>query len=349
MQAIGRGDLQGRAASLCISEVRMCLSTCSYGTEICDGGRRSSSIHRRMPLAQLRELAGICLSFSMDTPSVSRRPAAGIYAGGRGGAEDANNRRVLMLEALPAVLEACCAVAVAEAEDDSDEDDDDDSSESESDEGEGDEEPLFSQGRHLGEGNGGAATARADTTGVVAAARGKKPKGKGKPEWDCITGSRRGIHTGASGSVHDRAGAFSSRGTGRRRRKRKSKGRCQGGLPESGEIILWDVTDALLDRPWPLRLVLPLLVVFEELFELLELLGRQATERIRQAGEGGNGAMSGKGSVWTRVRSRLMEVVRMGGLDGADFTGVVRQARYRQLFVVLDIDLNNPLFPVLLG
>ncbi|CAM9253620.1 unnamed protein product, partial [Scytosiphon promiscuus] len=116
MKAIGRGDLQGRAASLCISEVRMCLSTCSDSTEACDGGRRSSSIHRRMPLAQLRELAGICLSFSMDTPSVARRPARGIYAGGRRGTEDANNRRVLMLEALPAVLEACCAVAIAEAE-----------------------------------------------------------------------------------------------------------------------------------------------------------------------------------------------------------------------------------------
>lgn len=31
--------------------------------------------------------------------------------------------------------------------------------------------------------------------------------------------------------------------------------------------------------------------------------------------------------MWARVRSRLMECVWMGGLDGADLTGIVRQVR----------------------
>lgn len=331
LQAIGRGDLQGRAASLCISELRMCLSTFSDNTEVHDGGRRITSIQRR--ISQLRELAGICLSFSMDTPSVARRPVAGIYAGGRRGTEDANNRRVLMLEALPAVLEACCAVAIAEAED-GDNSDDGDSSESESDEGEGYEEPLFAEDRKRGGGAhcvaaDGASTA-ADTAGVVAAARGKKQKGKGKPEWECESGSRRGADT-ASGRIGNDAGGCILMCAGRQGCTRQSSDLSQRALPERGETILRDVTDALLDRPWPLRLVLPLLVVFEEIFELVELLGRQANGEIRQAPESGSGAIAGKESVWARVRARLMEVVRMGGLDGADFTGVVRQARSRQI------------------
>ncbi|CAM9200877.1 unnamed protein product, partial [Discosporangium mesarthrocarpum] len=40
---------------------------------------------------------------------------------------------------------------------------------------------------------------------------------------------------------------------------------------------------------------------------------------------GGCGDAGGSGSVWARVRARVMECVRSGGLDGADFTGVIRQ------------------------
>lgn len=103
-------------------------------------------------------------------------------------------------------------------------------------------------------------------------------------------------------------------------------GSSMGGLPQRGEEILRDITDALLDRPWPLRLALPLLVMFEEIFGLVELLERRAFEARHQAQASGGGAVPGKESVWTRVRSRLMELVWMGGLDGADFTGVIRQA-----------------------
>ncbi|CBN77360.1 expressed unknown protein [Ectocarpus siliculosus] len=327
MQAIGRGDLQGRAASLCISEVRMCLSACANMTGVANGDRGSTNpVHRRMPLAQLRELAGVCLSFSMDIHSAtaSGRPAPGVYAGGRRGAEDANNRRVLMLQAFPAVLGACCAVAAAEEEeeeeeeeddDDDDEDEDNDSSEADSDHGDdGEDQSTVERG---GGKRGGAA---------AAAAR-KMRKGKGKSVGTNEDERRRssvgdhvgdGLSTGVRG--RSRSGKVISNGRGA-----SGGGWSEGGLPQRGEAILWDVTDALLDRPWPLRLALPLLVMFEEIFGLVELLERRGCEARHQAQESGGGAVPGKESVWTRVRSRLMELVWMGGLDGADFTGVIRQ------------------------
>lgn len=276
-----------------------------------------------MPLAQLRELAGVCLSFSMDMPSVARassgRPEAGVYAGGRRGAEDANNRRVLMLEALPAVLGACCAVAAAEEEDDdvgTDDGDDehsDHSSESDSDQGE--EEaggPMVGRGRGGREGHAPVATA-------AAAAAGKKGKGKGKSGGN--NDGRRwsgGIRTGARhnrrSKVADTSGGGGGGGGG--------GSWSWGGLPKRGEAIVRDVTDALLDRPWPRRLVLPLLVVFEEIYGLVEVLDCRARQPATESAGGGT---AGNESVWARVRSRLMETVWMGGLDGADFTGVVRQ------------------------
>ncbi|CAM9282774.1 unnamed protein product [Ectocarpus fasciculatus] len=344
MQAIGRGDLQGRAASLCISEVRMCLSACANITGATNGDRGSTNpVHRRMPLAQLRELAGVCLSFSMDIHSAtaSGRPAPGVYAGGRRGAEDANNRRVLMLQAFPAVLGACCAVAAAEEEeeeeeeedeeDDDDDDDDDDenndSSEADSDHGDDGEDQSTVE---RGGGKRSAAT-------VAAAAARKTRKGKGKSIGNNECEHRRR-------GVGDRVGDGLS--TGVRGRSRSGKviaseggasggGSSQGGLPQRGEAILWDVTDALLDRPWPLRLALPLLVMFEEIFGLVELLERRACEARHQAQESGGGAVPRKESVWTRVRSRLMEVVWMGGLDGPDFTGVIRQASSDRIVCVL--------------
>lgn len=331
LQAIGRGDLQGRAASLCISEVRMCLSACADRSGPGDDDRRSAStIHRRVPLAQLRELAGVCLSFSMDAPSVAR---AGVYAGGgRRGAEDANNRRVLMLEALPAVLGACAVAAAEEEEDDddddgTDEDDDnhkDHSSESDSDRGEeGADAPMAERGRG-GRGRGGRASAT--TAATAAAAAGKKGKGKGKSggsndgrRWSSISGRADGsIRKGARHNPRSKVAASGGGG-----------GWGRGGLPERGEAILRDVTDALLGRPWPLRLVLPLLVVFEEIYGLVELLDcRRARQPPTQSAGGGT---AGNGSVWARVRSRLMETVWMGGLDGADFTGVVRQVRLNDI------------------
>eukprot|EP00752_Nemacystus_decipiens_P007038 g6313.t1 len=322
LQAIGRGDLQGRAASLCISEVRMCLSACADSSGPGDDDRRSAStILRRMPLAQLRELAGVCLSFSMDVPSVARapgdRPATGVYAGGRRGAEDANNRRILMLEALPAVLGACFAVAVAGEEEDGGTDEDDDnhddrSSESDSDRGEEEaDEPMVERRRG---GKGGRASVSA------AAAAGKNGKGKGKSggsndgrRWSTTSAQADGsMRKGTRHNTHSKTTANGGGGGGFGR----------GGLPEQGEAILRDVTDALLHKPWPLRLVLPLLVLFEEIYGLVELLDGRARQPATESviGETARG-----GSVWARVRSRLMETVCMGGLDGADFTGVVRQ------------------------
>lgn len=102
-------------------------------------------------------------------------------------------------------------------------------------------------------------------------------------------------------------------------------------------MILRDVTDALLGRPWPLRLVLPLLVVFEEIYGLVELLDCRAGQPPTQSA---NGGAAGNGSVWARVRSRLMETVWMGGLDGADFTGVVRQARIHDVITAVVVLLG---------
>ncbi|CAM9888917.1 unnamed protein product [Ectocarpus sp. 4 AP-2014] len=333
MQAIGRGDLQGRAASLCISEVRMCLSACANMTGANDDRGGTNPVHRRMPLAQLRELAGVCLSFSMDIHSAtaSGRPAPGVYAGGRRGAEDANNRRVLMLQAFPAVLGACCAVAAAEEEeeeeddDDDDNDEDNDSSEADSDHGDdGEDQSTVERG---GGKHGGAAAAAARNT-----RKGKgKSVGTNEDERRCSSVGDRvgdGLSTGFRGC--SRSGKVISNGRGA-----SGGGWSQGGLPQRGEAILWDVTDALLDRPWPLRLALPLLVMFEEIFGLVELLERRCCEIGHQAQESGGGAVPGKESVWTRVRSRLMELVWMGGLDGADFTGVIRQASSDRIVCVL--------------
>lgn len=294
----------------------MCLSACTDSSGAADGDCRSAPpIHRRMPVAQLRELAGVCLSFSMDT-STSSHPAAGVYAGGRRGAENANNRRVLMLEALPAVLGACFAAAAAAAKEGNDDDDDDDENndggESECDHVE-DEESVAER-----RGSGGAGR------GAVAAAE-KKPKGKGKSGGTDENGHRRRSNSNSNNS----GCAGRSIRTGSRNWPRSSKchgGASEGRLPERGEAILWDVTDCLLDRPWPLRLALPLLVLFEEIYGLVELLESQGTRARPPAREDASGRTVGEESVWTRVRSRLMEVVRTGGLDGADFTGVVRQA-----------------------
>ena len=317
----------------------MCLSACANGSGPESDDRRSAStVHRRMPLAQLRELAGICLSFSMDVPSVagasSGRPAAGVYAGGRRGAEDANNRRVLMLQALPAVLGACCAVAEVEEEEEEEEEEGNDDGTDEDDEDHYDQrsgsdsaqaeeevdQPMVEKGKR---GRVGRAPIATVATVATAAAAQKKSKGKGKPgggtdgqRWrshsDHADGSlRQGARSIPPSIVADSSGGWS-----------------RGGLPARGEAIVRDVTDALLDRPWPLRLVLPLLVVFEEVYGLVELLDCSARQPVT---ESAGRRTARKGSVWARARSRLMETVRMGGLEGADFTGVVRQARIHDI------------------
>ncbi|CAM9274925.1 unnamed protein product [Laminaria digitata] len=340
LQAIGRGDLQGRAASLCVSEVRMCLAACVSGAGADnfpaarrsgnDGDQRGGLTCWRPPLAQLRELAGICLSFSVDTPSDIRAAGSVATRGDERSRKDASNRRMLMLDALPAVLGACCAATAAASE----EEDNDGSSECDSDVGDSDDEAF--PGARGDRGGGGIAAAAA------AAATGSTRKGKGK-----LVG---GGNSGGGGRTTSTDGSRASniRSGGRVRsssacRPHDGSGVAGGGvgvggrLPERGETVLSDVLDALLDRPWPPELVLPLLVMFEEIYGLIEMLGSPTTESGRGASEGDGGSpervgagtdksdVGGRDRVWWRVRSRLMEIVWTGGLEGADFTGILRQ------------------------
>lgn len=317
----------------------MCLAACVSGAGAdnfpgargsgTDGNLRGDLTCWRPPLAQLRELAGICLSFSVDT--VSDSPAAGsVAARGDGNSrKDISNRRMLILDALPAVLGACCAVAAAATAEEHD-----DSSECDS--GIGDNvEKAFPGSR--GDGGGGNMAA--------AATAGATRKGKAKLVGSGTRGGGAGGRTTSTGGSR----AISSHGGGGIRtssacRPRRGSGVPGGGvgerLPERGEAVLSDVLDALLDRPWPPELVLPLLVMFEEIYGLIEMLGSPATESGREASDGGGGSpervgggtdkgdVGGRERVWWRVRSRLMEVVRTGGLEGADFTGILRQVGF---------------------
>lgn len=340
-QAIGRGDLQGRAAALCVSEVRMCLAACVSGAGAdnfpgagrsgTDGDLRGGLTCWRPPLAQLRELAGICLSFSVDTLPDSVCAGSVAARGDRRSRKDTSNRRMLMLDALPAVLGACCAAAAATMT----EEDDDGSSEYDSDFCDNDDEAL-----PVARGNGGGGNIAAAAARTAGAAR----KGKAK-----LVGS--GSRGGGSGRTTSTCGsrASSSRSGGGVRtssacRPRRGSGAAGGGvsgrLPERGETVLSDVLDALLDRPWPPELALPLLVMFEEIYGLIEMLGSPATESGRRASEDGGGSpedvggrtdkgdLGGRERVWWRVRSRLMEIVWTGGLEGADFTGILRQVGF---------------------
>lgn len=346
-KAAGRGDLQGRAASLCIYEVRMCLAACSGSanntltphnerpSSCGDSFQSSLNAGRRIPLGHLRELAGVCLSFSIDFSPTFRlsdprkSSIGGLSSGdGRGevyvvgelggrGREVANNRRILMLDALPAVLSACCTVSDAD-------DSNSGSSSSECDSSDyGDEfqaaslVPPTNGPKRAGKMAKASAGSRdCGSERVYAVARKKK---KGKRRWDQV----------GDGSSRD----FSLIRTSARRRKTHRRravtfdlGGYGGGLPERGEAVLWEVVDALLDRPWPPKLALPLLVMFEEIHPLVEML-RPRTDKGGSPHAIGGWADSGE-QVWVRVRSRLMECVWMGGMDGADFTGVLRQVRH---------------------
>ena len=318
----------------------MCLAACVSGAGTdnfpgargsgTDGDLRGGLTCRRPPLAQLRELAGICLSFSVDTVSDSRAADSVAARGDGSSRRDTSNRRMLMLDALPAVLGACCAAAAAATAEEHD-----DSSECESYLGD-DGEEAFPDTR--GDGGDGSMAAAAAT---ARAAR----KGKEK-----LVGSGTGGGGGGGRTTFtDGSRAVSSRGGGGIRtssacRPRNGSGVAGGGvgerLPERGEAVLSDVLDAVLDRPWPPELVLPLLVMFEEIYGLIETLGSPATESGRGASEGGGGSpervgggtdkgdVGGRERVWWRVRSRLMEIVWTGGLEGADFTGILRQVGF---------------------
>lgn len=289
---------------------------------------------RRIPLGHLRGLAGVCLSFSIDfsptfrLPDPRRASIGGLSGGdGRGevnvadelggrGREVANNRRILMLDALPAVLSACCTVSDAD-------DRNSGSSSSEYDSNDcGDEFQAVSlkpptNGPQKAGKMVKAPTGSRDCGDELIYAVSRKKK-KGKRRWDQVDGGS--------------SGGFSLLGTSARRRKTDLKrsvtfglGGYGGGLPERGEAVLWEVVDALLDRPWPPKLALPLLVMFEEIHPLVEML-RPRTDKRGSTHAIGDWVDSGE-QVWVRVRSRLMECVWMGGMDGADFTGVLRQVR----------------------
>lgn len=305
---MGRGELQGRAASLCMSEIRLCITARTDANDFHAQADHASNFggsirpkvtritRRRLRLHELRELARISLAFAID-------PIAATYARGttldiaNGGAmrmtgtrTDASNRRMLMLDALPVIVAACCSAAAAE-EGEQNEDVDRDSDR----DWDGDREDAWSpcQAPHVKRG--------LDSTTNC---KGKRKK----PE----------------------LGA----GVGRENRKRLRRPRSLGidspRLPLQGEEVLLEVTNSLLNQPWAPELALPLLVMFQEISDLIDLLGTSSTgERARYARGRSPGNVYGsditREGLWILVRSRLMECVWMGGMDGADFTGVVRQ------------------------
>lgn len=272
-----------------------------------------------------------------------------------------------MLDALPAVLEAFCVAAVEE-EFDSDSDtnidsgssdsnsdsnmesssNSDNSSNSNTDSNQGEATWKFNDKN--GDKEGGASLRRTKSQDFTAKAvkrgerhRGcsllrtiapaivvKKVKGKGKPQSDggglVIARSRC-----SGGDGHLRTAA-------KRRLRRSAVVSDREGLPKQGQAFMSEVTDALLDRPWPPGLALPLLVMFGKIYVLVEMLEfRRGTEtgqgacKNERGGRGRVGSRAGgfglraKENVWTRVRSRLMDCVSMGGLDEVDFTGIARQ------------------------
>lgn len=420
-KAMGRGDLHGRAASLCISELRICLAACAgdavsttydtlpkddvVGHNLARKNRRTpAAIQQQLPLAQLQELIDVCLSFSIDSPPSARSSSvrvsygpSGRRGGGGQGRGDGNNRRIFMLDALPSILRACCTAAAAEegggnndeyGEYEEDERENNSGSDFESNfdgdiqelerphgenshssararEGEGTPSVRATKSNAAGSRYGRGGGAGTNTAGVRPNRKSKeRPKGKGKlcdlDDYGDL-GHRR-LSDRASGShiEHDRR--IQRTGTGYRRHHQTSRvdpvavshdgGDVSNGiadegaqlLPERGRAVLLDVTGVLLDRPWPPELALPLLVMFEEIFGLIEMLGHPfRTKDVKEqwAAQGGRGdsdergsihsdggrRVGGKEMVWAGVRSRLMECVWLAGLDGADCIGIIRQVR----------------------
>lgn len=271
----------------------------------------------RLRLRQLRELADVCLSFIVGPASAATSGKRSRATSDADNSAERNNRRLVMLDALPAVLGACCAAAACE------ESEYEHSSESEDDD--------------TGEGIAPCGASPELDSGLT----GNKRKGKGKTpaNEDSCTGSGGG--GGDRGddrndwkeqrTPHTDSGSLLGTGAGRRPR-------CvEDMLPERAAEVMVEVTSALLDRPWAPQLALPLLRMFEEVSDLVEALEEYYTDCDEGGGGGGGGGGAvtalgasavGRGAgmgVWARVRSRLMECVWMGGLDGTDFTGVVQQ------------------------
>lgn len=404
---MGRGNLRGRAASLCLSELRMCMvaGTAPPGSQSSSTASNSviaADIHHRddgasnilgygddsafgraaavgavanqtvdhsghllrqqlppLRLHQLREIADVCLSFIFDPDLTSttatdghqrRRRATGCSYYGEHTAADRNNGRVMMLDALPAVLGACCAAAAAEEHGFYSNSSD---SENESDEDE-DDMAADTMAR--------AVDSPAEDFGPAAACSGRtndnSRKGKGKKNptrsdhHSVIGGRGKGGHRVTrqhQGQRHRNGDVSVAAGVGRRRVRATAGGQGRGDnfLPKRGAEVVVEITNALLDKPWGPQSALPLLRMFGEISDLVEALDKscadhdghvgiavelEADQRGRGWGrdserwiEDGASAHGRKTGVWTGVRSRLLECVWTGGLDGADFTGVLQQ------------------------
>ncbi|CAM9240696.1 unnamed protein product, partial [Sphacelaria rigidula] len=338
LQAMGRGNLRGRAASLCLSELRMCMVA---GTAPPGSQSSSTASNSQLPplrLHQLREIADVCLSFIFDPDLTSttatdghqrRRRATGCSYYGEHTAADRNNGRVMMLDALPAVLGACCAAAAAEEHGFYSNSSD---SENESDEDE-DDMAADTMAR--------AVDSPAEDFGPAAACSGRtndnSRKGKGKKNptrsdhHSVIGGRGKGGHRVTrqhQGQRHRNGDVSVAAGVGRRRVRATAGGQGRGDnfLPKRGAEVVVEITNALLDKPWGPQSALPLLRMFGEISDLVEALDKSCADHDGHRWiEDGASAHGRKTGVWTGVRSRLLECVWTGGLDGADFTGVLQQ------------------------
>ncbi|CAM9212662.1 unnamed protein product [Choristocarpus tenellus] len=295
LEAIGIGHLRGRSATHCLSEVHICLSTCS--------GNDGFSVDQPLiPLAHLRVLAGLCLSLAIDHQPQESGPANREGSGARIAGQDFNNRRMLMLEALPPILRACCSVANGKRSD---------------------------SGLRLLSGEVGyynASSGECWEEGTDKAEEIQHPGG--------IVSQWSGKGKGIQGKGH----ASKKRGCNSLGDITSTKE-----FEQSERAVLRDITDVLLAQPWPPELVLPLLVTFGELSDLLDCLKTDGPDNFvsrndpshKETGEGGmrtgrgqvegQGEHSAGGGVWARVRGRLMECLLRGCLDGADLTGIARQ------------------------
>lgn len=367
---MGSGDLQGRAASRCLSEVRMCLAACTGPADHAvtpdlnfypiqtstwpvavdaftttpgssrNGATGSTPPHqqrRSLRVRQLRELVGVCLAFvihptptttggqdtSVDTNHASDSNRRHVRGGqGPAGRVNAGNGRMLMLDVLPALLGACCASAAEEERVSDDDSDDDDRFDSLHD---GRLEVFASPDASVVRGSMGTGDSNL------------KGKGKTPTTEDYGLGG-----VGVCARQEKRRSRPQSTATSMVTAVATRRRADDTLLPRRGQQILLDVTGALLNIPWAPELALPLLGMFEGISDILEALDEcyiyahdgAGYDLERERGWGGGQAGGGYGvqemgiggeGVWAMVRSRLMECVWMGGLDGADFTGVVRQ------------------------
>lgn len=242
-------------------------------------------------LGELRTLMRLCLSTAVDVPSDTDSAAVAVAAASAVKRRaDSSNRRAAMLDLIPCLFSACCCAPSAACEEDFERD------------------RLGHAGKALSSGWG-----EGDEVGTVSVRKGK----------------RRAIDVQAETAGQS---AVDSEGVLVRD--------VQKGYLEPAWSALEEVKSALLDSPWLPELAVPLLKVFEEIEGLLSSLepvrGWAVQEDDVRAGDfdavrfigetqGDGCSLLVREGVWTKVRSRLMECLWMGGMDGADFTGVIRQ------------------------